>query len=91
MTQPTPDLHRRLLFILHRGMVEARNLSAAGRCEQVSDLTDALELLPGLMLRWDDRAMESVQFALKTYEDKYPAGRYDYTPYLDRYPVPESF
>jgi hypothetical protein len=82
---------RRLLFILHRGLTEARNLGYAGRSEQVAELADALELLPGLLLRWDGESMSLLRHLLKTYEDKFPTGRYDYTPYLDRWPVPDHY
>jgi hypothetical protein len=83
----TDDLRRRILFILHRGFTEARNLAYAGRAEQIADLADALEIIPGMLLKWDAGQWDMLRFVLKTYEDKYPTGRYDYTPYLDRYPV----
>jgi hypothetical protein len=91
MSEPPPDLRRRLLFILHRGLVEARNLAFAGRTEQLADLADALEILPCLMLRWDDQQMAMVRFVLKNYEEKYPVGRFDYSPYLSEYDVPDQF
>ncbi len=81
----------RLLFILHRGFVEARNLGYAGRSEQIAELADAMEVLPSEILKWDDRSMELVRFLLKNYEDKFPGLRYDYSPYLDRWPVPDRY
>jgi hypothetical protein len=91
MKELTQDLSRRLLYILHRGMVEARNLSYAGHSEQVADLADAMEYLPILMLKWNQHSdsWEMVRHVLKTYEDKYPTGRYEYTPYLEQNPLPE--
>ena len=41
------DLQRRLLFILHRGLVDARLLALGGNHAQLFDLADALEPLPG--------------------------------------------
>jgi hypothetical protein len=86
-----PEVLLRLLFILHRGFVEARNLGYAGRSEQIAELADAMEVLPGELLKWDERSMELVRFALKNYEDKFPGCRYDYSPYLDRWPVPDRY
>jgi hypothetical protein len=86
-----PDVLLRLLFILHRGFVEARNLGYAGRSEQIAELADAMEVLPSEILKWDDRSMELVRFLLKNYEDKFPGLRYDYSPYLDRWPVPDRY
>lgn len=84
----TDDLRRRILFILHRGFTEVRNLALiGGSTEQIADLADALEIIPGMLLRWDADQWDMLRFVLKNYEDKYPTGRFDYTPYLDRYPV----
>ncbi|MBA4388268.1 MAG: hypothetical protein C0404_09830 [Verrucomicrobia bacterium] len=68
----------RLLFILHRGLVEIRLLAGACRNKQVSDLADALELIPGLLKDWHDGDMEQVRSLLKTYQDKYPVGGFDF-------------
>ena len=91
MTQIPPDLGKRLLFILHRGLTEARNLSLGAGQEQIADLADALEILPGIIEHWEDDRLESIRFVLRNYEDKYPNSSYDYSAYLEKYEPPERF
>jgi hypothetical protein len=76
------ELRRRLLFILHRGFVETRLLGQAQKHQQVFDLADALETIPGYLDVWEERYLESIRFNLKTYRQKYP-GSFDYLRYLD--------
>jgi hypothetical protein len=85
------DLVRRLLFILHRGLVQARNLALCGGNQQIADLADVLETLPGLIANWDDEHLDVVRSMLKTYEDKYPGSAYDYAGYLEKYEPPARF
>lgn len=87
----THEWQRRLLFILHRGLVEARLLAQGKKAKQLFDLTDALEIIPGQVDRWDDHNLEVIRFSLKKYRDKYPGPSFDYLRYLDTDPVPESF
>jgi hypothetical protein len=86
-----PDLARRLLFILHRGLVEARNLALAQGNEQIAELADALEIVPSLMDHWEDDHLELVRNVLATYQQKYPGGGYDYLGHLERYSPPDRF
>ncbi len=89
---PIPgDLTRRLLYILHQGLVQTRNLALARGDDQIADLADALEILPGMISCWNDSHLEMVHFVLKTYQDKYPGGTYDYLANLDKYAPPEKF
>lgn len=81
---------RRLLFILHRGLVEVRKLAAAGESRQLFDLADALETLPGFLDDWREEHLESIRFNLRTYQDRYP-GAFDYLAHLDREEPPERF
>jgi hypothetical protein len=85
------DLARRLLFILHRGLVQARNLALAANNEQLADLTDALEILPGLLDHWQDEDFETVRFVLRNYQEKYPGSSYDFQASLERDAPPERF
>ena len=85
------ELNRRLLFILHRGLVEARLVAQAKKPEQLFDLTDALESLPSYMDSWDDRHLETIRFNLRKYREKYPSPSFDYLRYLDVDPPPERF
>ncbi len=54
MNEPPEDTRLRLLFILHRGLVEIRLLAGANRSQQAFDLADALELIPGMLKDWHD-------------------------------------
>jgi hypothetical protein len=78
MNPPSDDIGLRLLFILHRGFVEVRLLAGAGKNNQVFDLADALELIPGMLKNWHDEDFEQVLLLLKTYQDKYPVGGFDF-------------
>jgi hypothetical protein len=85
------DLGRRLLFILHRGLVQTRNLALAAQNEQIADLADALEILPGLLDRGDENDLETVRFALRNFQDKYPGSAYDFLASLDHNAPLERF
>jgi len=81
------DIQRRLLFILHRGLVEARLLAQAGKQQQVYDLADALEPLPGWLVSWNDECLEGVRLNLQEYATKYP-GAFNYIDFIDKYDPP---
>jgi hypothetical protein len=85
------ELRRRLLFILHRGLVEARLLAQAQKHQQLFDLADALEPLPGYMDGWEGQYLKAIRFNLETYQGKYPGLSFDYLRYLDVDPPPERF
>jgi len=87
----TADLERRLLFILHYGMCQARNLAQSGQTQQVFELMDALEIVPTFMNQWEDRHLNSIREILRDYQRKYPGGAFDYLAHLDEYDVPERF
>lgn len=78
MDEPPNDIKLRLLFILHRGFVETRLLAGANKNKQVFDLADALELIPGMLKNWHDGDLEQVKALLKTYQDKYPVGGFNF-------------
>lgn len=91
MTTCSVDIHRRLLYIIHRGFVEARLLALGERHQQLFDLADALENLPCYLDDWNDEHMELIRFNLKTYQDKYPGISFDYLANLETGEVPERF
>jgi hypothetical protein len=92
MVETQQALRKRLLFILHRGFVETRNLAlSGGNHQQVADLADAMELLPRFVERCNDEELELIRFVLRTYQDKYPQTGYDHLSYLDRYDPPERY
>jgi len=86
MKEPPEDIKLRLLFILHRAFVEARLLAGGNKGRQVCDLADALELIPGMLKNWQDGDLERVRSLLKTYQDKYPVGGFDFLARLGEQP-----
>jgi hypothetical protein len=91
MNQLPAPLSRRLLFILHRGLVEMRNLAFAQGNEQIAELADALEILPSLIDRWEEEHLQLIRSFLETYQKKFPGTGYDYLGYLEKYEIPDRF
>jgi hypothetical protein len=85
MTQSPPaDITKRLLFILHRGLVQMRNLATASGEQQISDLTDSLEIIPGLLDHWEDGRMQLLREILRNHQGKYPSAElYNYLAQLE--------
>jgi hypothetical protein len=79
------------LFIVHRGLVEARLLAQAQNYKQLFDLADALEPIPGYTDRWEEQHLEAIRFNLKAYRVNYTSSSFDYLQYLDVEPPPECF
>jgi hypothetical protein len=73
----------RLLRILHRAFVQARNLAMKGDCQQLYDLADTFELLPELMGRWDETTLGRIRSILAEYESGHPQSGYEYLSLLD--------
>ncbi|HEV3258755.1 MAG TPA: hypothetical protein VG013_17930 [Gemmataceae bacterium] len=87
-----PDnVAKRLLFILHRGLTEVRNLGLGEGNEHIADLADALEILPRYVQECGEEDVELIRFVLKNYQDKYPHSNYDYLAYFDKYEPPERY
>jgi hypothetical protein len=84
------EIHRRLLFILHEGLVEMRLLALGQVSQQISDLADTLEIIPGLIDAWEDDHLDLIRSILKTYQDKY-GSKFDYLSYLETDPPPDRF
>jgi hypothetical protein len=85
------DTQRRLLFVLHRGLVEARQLSLARRTDQLFDLADALEPIPGCLTEDTCARLEDIRCNLSAYEERYRGSCFEYTPFLLDWPAPERF
>jgi len=83
MKEPPDDIKLKLLFILHQGFVEARLLALAKKHDQLHDLADAMELIPGMMKDWDEHRMGEIRELLKTYQLKHSEWRFDYLARLD--------
>jgi hypothetical protein len=90
MNATQQDLKRRLLYILHLGLTEIRNLALAAKHEQIADLADAMEILPGFVNECGEDDVEMIRFVLKTYQDKYHSA-FDYPTRFERYEAPERF
>jgi hypothetical protein len=91
MVSPQNDTQRRLLFVLHRGLVEARQLSLARKTEQLFELTDALEPIPGCVIEDGATRLDEIRSNLRAYEQRYQGLCFEYTPYLADWPAPERF
>ena len=68
----------RLLRVLHRAFVQARNLALNGDAQQLYDLADTFELLPELMARWDETTLCRIRSILAEYESAHPQSGYEY-------------
>ncbi|HYW85894.1 MAG TPA: hypothetical protein VFB30_21770, partial [Spirochaetia bacterium] len=71
-------LQKRLHYILHRSLVDARNLALAKNHQQIYDLADTFEVLPSLMEQWEDGHFDLVRSILQRYQSKYPGQVFDY-------------
>jgi len=92
MNTPDPLLLLRLLFILHRGWIEARLLAQRQQWQQLYDLTDALEPIPAAITRWNENELAASKFNLIAYETKYHKNAFQYSQYLDlNAPEPPPF
>ncbi|HMF97680.1 MAG TPA: hypothetical protein VKE96_25450 [Vicinamibacterales bacterium] len=85
MNEPEVDLEmrRRVLFVLHRGWVEARLLAAAGLTEQLRELADALEPIPRLLWLGQQDWTKLVRLNLSVYEERYRGRCFEYLATLD--------
>jgi hypothetical protein len=90
MNASEQELRKRLLYILHLGFTEIRNLAHGAGNEQIADLADAKEILPGFVDRCSEEDLEMVRFVLKNYQDKYHSN-FDYPARFERYEAPERF
>ena len=81
-------LRKKLLYILHRGLIEFRLLAMSPeKAGQIHDLADALENIPNLMIAWNDSFLTGIERELKSYESRYPQG-FHYSSILDWDEVP---
>jgi hypothetical protein len=78
-----PVVQDRLLRILHRAFVQARNLAQRGDCEQLYDLADTFEILPELMARWDETTLGQIRGILADFQAAHPECGYEYVSLLD--------
>jgi len=83
------DLRERLLFVLHRGLVEIRLLAQAGKVDQMRDLADILEVMPSWLSNGskDNPSAASIKAELQRYEQRYPEA-FKYSDFVDKYDVP---
>jgi hypothetical protein len=82
------SLRKRLRFILHRGFTETRNLALAGNHEQISELADAMEILPRYLDECRDEDLAMIRFVLQNYHNKYPQSSYGYLEILEGHEEP---
>ena len=70
------SLQKKLHYLLHRALVDARNLALAKDHEKVADLADTFEILPSLMEQWEDGHLDLIRFLLQRYQSKYEGQRF---------------
>lgn len=73
---------QKLSLILHRCLVELRNLALGEHHQQIHDLADSAEIIPSLMLHWEDGHLDTIRDALAAYQSKYQ-GAYDHLSILN--------
>ncbi len=78
-----PVIQARLLRVLHRAFVQARNLARSGEGQQLYDLADTFELLPELMAQWDETTLDRIRRILAEYASCHPQSGYEYLSLLD--------
>lgn len=82
MVKNPADRTDRLLYTLHRGLVELRLLALARGDQQSADLADALEDLPEMLRAGDPCVLESAARELARYSLRYHSN-FDYESYLN--------
>jgi hypothetical protein len=87
---PPADIQTRLLHILHRAFIQSRTLALAGDCRQLYELVDTFEVLPELMIQWDETTLARIQGILAEYEADHPQCGYEYRSLLDPDTGPSS-
>jgi hypothetical protein len=84
MSQLAPAaIQTRLLHILHRAFVHARNLAQGGDCRQLYELADTFEILPELMTQWDQTTVDRIRAILAEYDAGHPNCGYEYLSLLN--------
>lgn len=78
-----PVVQAKLLRILHRAFVQARNLALRGDVQQLYELADTFELLPELMAHWDETTDGRIRSILAEYESGHSQSGYEYLSLLD--------
>lgn len=81
MDGPT-TLQQKLLVILQRCFHELRDLASSGQWQQIYDLADTVEIIPALMLRWEEKNLDRVREVLAIYQSKH-VHAYDYLSILN--------
>jgi hypothetical protein len=76
-------MFQKLCFVLQRGFLEVRSLALANSREQLFDLADTLEELPGLLPEWSDEHLPLLRRLLERYEKKYQGRASEYLSILD--------
>lgn len=79
-----PAIELRLLRIMHRAFVQARNLAQRGDCQQLYEIMDTFEIIPELMASWDETTLDRIRGILAEYESGHPQSGYEYLSLLDK-------
>jgi hypothetical protein len=82
---------RKLLYFLHRALVQARMMATANNHEQLRDLFDAIELIPSYLHHKDASLLTIIQSEVEAYHKKYRAMGTDCLGDWDVEPPQEGF
>jgi len=87
---------QRLLFVLHRAIIEARLLALGKQSEQIYELMDILDLVPICInelnsLNENESYLDIIRQSFVAYKEKYPTSQFDYIRYLDIDDPPEQY
>ncbi len=69
--------------ICHRSLEEIRNLALCKATGQIYDLADAVEIIPQILLHWDDERANTIRSGLVKYVERYPYSAGCYVSILD--------
>jgi hypothetical protein len=83
MNEMLPLTRTKLLLILHRAFVEARNLALTRDHERLYDLADTFEVIPEMMAHWGPATLEQIRAILGEYQARHPGGGMEYLAVLD--------
>ncbi len=69
--------------LLQRAFIETRNLALRKAQQQILDLADTFEVIPPLLLHWEEKHGEYLRGLLARYQQKYEGIAYDYLSILE--------
>ncbi len=69
---------RKVCYVMHRGFVESRKLAQQAQDQQLFDLADAFEQIPGFVPDLNEECLDQIRSNLGLYQKKYGSKAFDY-------------